>query len=451
MNRALSNRFTARLVAAIALVAVVAACAAPPPAAAPTPASTYAGEPDLLAKAARLRAATWQLVDRSGLLLYRARLPLQHPDNYRVSHDLADVPAWQGYLLAATAFEAAVTGSDHDTDLLRLARGLAAFHTASGVKGLLGRSMLADYTGPRLHWMTTEEERPTRFWMRGPTGVWWRNGLPKANLTLACFGCAVALHLHRAGAIRLRPTTEQTLRGVLLPAVRNLVAGGYRIRDWDGRFTEFGDLRPQGLNGFNMLVVSSMLASAAPYDAEIAREYAARARAWAAPMGTSLATLGRLVRIAGHRNLGKPSYSDMQTAALAALGILLQDEDPERRHAVQVALAGLWRFTASERNAPFTLTYAALVAGDGAPEQMAELLEDLRAFPSDKTERKVAWVQTDTPQPLARRPLNTNYWKSSPYRRVEGPVGAPTGRVYGGQDYLLAYWLGRYLKLLPER
>ncbi|MBN2491634.1 MAG: hypothetical protein JXQ29_12365 [Planctomycetes bacterium] len=439
----------ARTAALLALAFGLGACGSLPPTAPRAP--WFETEPDLAAKAERISADTLARVDPAGLLLYHAWDPLTDPLNQLRSHDLADAPAWQGYLLAAVAFEEAVSGADRDAEIRRLAGGLGRFYEVTGVRGLFGRSMIADYAGPRLEWMVDEAARPTRFWMQGPTGAWWRNGLAKAHLTLACFGCAMPLMLERRGDLGLEPGTRRALLDVLLPAVHHLASSGFRIRDWDGRFTEFGDLSPQGLNGFNMVCVLSLLASAAPYDPVLAALYEDKLEKWGPAVAWSLGALGDVMRAVGHAWIGKPSYSDLQCLALAAASVFLQEEraaavDPLRR-----GLAGLWPAVRGERNAPFTLCCAAFVDGGAAARALEEVLQDLRDFPVAKPIPEHERVATRAVQPLANRPPSSNYWKSSPYSRVRLPVGEPTGRSYAGQDFLLVYWMGRYLGLVPAR
>lgn len=431
------------------LVLVLCGCSTVPETAPREP--WFRTQTDLLEKAVCLEDRAMDQVDSAGLFLYTAHEPLSDWSNYLNSHDLADAPAWQGCLMAALAFAEAVTGEDRDAEILRLARGLRTFHRVTGVRGLLGRSMIADYQGPRLDWMETREVRPTRYWTQGPTGAWWRNGLAKGHLALAGFGCAVPLILHRQGDLELEVETRVVLIDVLKAAVHHLVAGDYRIRDADGEATEHGNLRPQKANGFNMLLALSLLRSAAPYDASLKVEYEEKIRAWAPWMGWSLKVVGKAIHKVGHRRFEKPSFSDMQAAALAACALLMQEKRREHARYVRRALTGLWTFMQFERNAPFTLCYAALVRTEEGRSRLGDILEDLRDFPVDKRPRTTARRDTSRIQPLANRPISSHYWKSSPYRRVHGPLGDLRGLVYGGQDYLLAYWMGRYFDLVPER
>ncbi len=297
--------------------------------------------------------------------------------------------------------------------------------------------------------MTTAAERPTRFWMQGPTGIWWRNGVAKGHLTLACFGLALPLVLERRGDITLTPETRRTLLAVLLPAVRRLATHDFRIRDRDGRPTQFGNLSPQGLNGFNMVLTLSLLRSAAPYDAGLHHLYEEKVVTWAGPIAWSLTRLAGLVRSLGHARLGKPSYSDMQLIALAATALLMQEHRPRPARAIRRGLTGLWSFMAAERNAPFTLCYTALVAPAEGAVRLPEIVADLRDFPIHKRPVHGRVVHTGEVQPLANRPIDSNYWKASPFARLAAP-GTPAASRLGGQDYLLVYWLGRYFNLLPR-
>jgi len=406
---------------------------------------------DLFRKAYILEGRTLEQVDPAGLLLYCVHEPLSDWNNYLKSHDMADAPAWHGLLMAALAFEEAVSGKDRDADIHLLALGLKTFYSVTGVNGLLGRSMIADYKGPRRTWMETRRERPTKYWMRGPTGAWWRNGLAKGHLSMACFGCAIPLVLHQKGDIALEEETRKTLLEVLLPAVRRLVQGDFRILDWNGEATEYGNLQPQTANGFNMLLTLSMLRSAAAYDVPLQLVYEEKIRAWAPRMGWSLKVLGRSIEKLGHSRFDKPSYSDMQAAALAACVLLMQEQRREYARHIRRGMTGLWTFMQYERNAPFTLCYTALIRPEAGQERMAEIYQDLRDFPVEKRPRRTRYVDTHRIQPLANRPISSHYWKSSPYRRIHGKVGERKAIVYSAQDYLLAYWMGRYFDLIPER
>ena len=118
---------------------------------------------------------------------------------------------------------------------------------------------------------------------------------------------------------------------------------------------------------------------------------------------------------------------------------------------------GLWKFMKYERNPSFTLPYYYAANGVGIT-YTNQIIEDLRQFPMPET--KIAFMvikkDTDKVQPLGNRTTNSHYWKSSPFRKQVSNSGKSlhpkTGafKQYSGQDYLLAYWLGRYLNVVPR-
>lgn len=452
-------------------LAFAAGCAGPPGLAPSKPTRFYEYQPNLAAKAEAHLDATAAMVNSSGMLLYRPYLPWgedqRGQSNYHRSHDIADAPAWHGMFMQALAYKWASGGGDEVVRLDRLVDGIANNIGVTGVPGLLSRSYMGDYDGPRLPWMTTKEQRPTKYWTQGPSGYWYRNGLAKNHLNMAVCGLAVPLALHRQGKIALPAALEAKLSTLLVMIVKHLRDGGWRIRDADGGFTEFGDLRPgvgfapdwpdlDGLpNGFNRMLVLNMLVSGAPYDAELLALYEDLAPKWGPGIKHSMSVVGEAVKAVGHYKLGKPSYSDMQAFATAATCFMLQENRREIVRNVRGGLHGLWEYMRWENNAPFNLAYYMMRPQDA---RMPAILRVMRHFPG--RDGKKAWhfekKETDDYQPIENRPPNTNYWKSSPFRLAKwvGP-GANTHpetgdeQVYAGADYLYAYHLGRMLEALP--
>jgi hypothetical protein len=454
---------------AVAVLLVTTACASKPRVQPPAPWFTTDSRLDV--KAAAYQTSTMAMTNNQGLLLYSAFKPFTNPTNYRESHNLADAPAWHGALMASVALKLAVDPNPGDeANLTKLADGLLFYYTVTGKPGLVGRSYLADYTGPRLPWMEDSTSRPTKYWMQGTGGRWWRNGLAKGHLTYAVLGCGIPLILHDQGRITLSPSTVAKLKSFMLPAVQRLVDGGFRYTDHDGGFTEFGDLRPdvsfgpdwpqlKGVpNGFNRAIVLSLLACCRSSDAGLNTLYEEKSKVWASGIKLSLELAGELVRNVGHSKLGKPSFSDMQLFGMACFTIMLQEQRRDILRGIHGGMVGLWEYMRYERNPLFTLPYA-LVRQNEAAARVPALIEDLRAFPmpADKTGRQFTKKDTDKIQPLANRTTNSHYWKSSPFRKVTtvGPkyTHPTTGafNLYSGQDYLLAYWLGRFVGLIPDK
>ena len=426
----------------------------------------YETEARLDVKAVAHFDRTVEMVNASGLLLYSAYLPFTDTINYRDSHNIADAPAWHGAFMIGLSLQMVVEKGSEKT-LTRLADGLLTYYAITDQKGLMGRSYLADYTGPRLSWMEDEEARPSKHWRQGNGGRWWRTGLAKGHLTYAVLGCGIPLILHDRGEITLSKRTRDKLTTALLPLVRRLVDGGFQYTGHDGNPTEFGDLRPdvafgpdwpalKGLpNGFNRALVLAMLATCHGRDDALTRLYDEKALDWADGIGLSLELAGEVVDRIGHSKIGKPSYSDMQLFGVSAFAIMLHEERRDVLKGLHRGLHGLWEYMKHERNPLFTFPYY-MVRPLEAQARIPEILDDLRGFPMPDT--KTAWAfakkDTDTIQPLVNRTTNSHYWKSSPFRKVisvgERGKHPKTGaiNVYSGQDYLIAYWMGRYLHVI---
>lgn len=440
----------------------------------------YTSSNNLLEKAVAHEASTWEQVNEQGLLLYDAYKPLSELENYQKSHDMADAPAWHGVLMAATALKEAATGEDQDAKLRVLADGILKMFDVTGEPGLYARSYLT-HDGPRLDWMDTPEDRPTKHWRKG-NGGWFRTGAAKGHLTRAVFGAAVPLGLAKRGLISLDSGTEEKLKAILLPSVKRLAEDQYRMIDWDGKPTEFGDLRPgivpqeyidlvkplvsvlpwdisdddleklsQPINGFNMILVLSMLRAAGEYDDDLMQLYHDESLAWEKNLKLSLKVLGFVISRVGHYRLDKPSYSDMELISQSALLLHLFDGQESRvTAAVGDGLSSMWTYVKYERNVPYTLTYSLYHPGTAA-EELKAVEEDLRDFPDAPKQAHFGnTVETMTTQPLANRKMSSHFWKSDPSEMVVGEMKPQDGRFYGGQDYLYGYWLGRSLELLPE-
>ena len=467
-----------RLIAVLFSCVVLSGCVVVPPV--DPPQAWFTASSDLAVKAEQHRLSTWAQVNEHGLLLYDAFVPFEDGDNFAKSHDMADAPAWHGSLMAATAFEAAVTGEDPSAKLDVLANGILHMWSVTGEPGLYARSAYG-YDGPRLPWMVDSKTDPTKYWQQGNNG-WFRTGAAKGHLTRAVFGAGVPLALYKQGLIQLTPAVYEKLKTVVVTSVRRLAEDQYRMLDWDGKATEFGDLRPgivpqeyidiarplasvlpwdisdadvdklaHPINGFNMILVLSMLRAAGEYDPEMMQLFHDEFGAWEKNLKLSMKVLGFIISRIGHYKLDKPAYSDMELVSQAALLLKLYDGDTDATRAVGVGLNGLWSFVQFERNVPFVLTYS-YYHPNAASKELVEVEEDLRAFPDGpKVAHRSNTVETSSTQPLANRKMSSHYWKSDPSEKVVGTQIPQPGHHYGGQDYLGAYWLGRYLELVPQK
>ena len=135
---------------------------------------------------------------------------------------------------------------------------------------------------------------------------------------------------------------------------------------------------------------------------------------------------------------------------MAACSLLLNESRDTYTRPVTGSLKAWGRFMKHEANGVYTPVYAHWVMTDADERRtaMAPLADQLASFPIDKVlTDDVEQLTARLVQPLANRPVDTNYWKANPFERAE-----ETGQDFlmraAGMDYLLSYWMSRYFDLL---
>lgn len=384
-------------------------------------------------------------LNAEGYLLYAVPLPLGQ--NYQIAHNSADMPAWHGDWMASLAFRQAVRGDVADLILASL-NGLRTNFTATGVPGLLGRAYLR--SDRRLPWMATEDEKPTRFWQQGEDGWFYRNGVAKGHYGGAIFGLAAVIGLEARGLIELEPETRELAHHTVVAIAHHLIHGGYRIREADGRPTEFGNLSDLTTgNGFSALQVLTMLrAAAAAGDKLSASEYTRLQSEGARDSIRSLVALGNLYARVGRHRFGHWG-DDMAIFRNAfALWLVASPEDQELLEQVQAALRTLWRYVRFSPNAYAKVIYQIVV--ERQEHELGQALETLRQFPDDK--RVISPLGTEKGeqiQPVPNQRINSNYWKTNYFKRaIRLTDSHRTKFEHSGQDYLVVYWMARAFGLL---
>jgi len=414
--------------------------------------------------------------NNDGYLLYEAYTPLSEGDNYQKSHDMADAPAWHGHWMATLGYMMACekkgymqTGDPalqfnyliHESILALRSN----FH-ATGIDGLLARSVLKYDGDTYLPWMDTKEDRPTKFWMKGQNGYWFRNGPSKGHYDGAVFGLAVLIGLDNKGSIDLLRTTRSLLHQTLLDIAHYIIDNDYQIIDWDGKCSEFGYLNDWSYNGFDGLQLIAMLrAGMAIGDAKCASEYKKIAKSTAGfVIATTLEALGEVYARAGRQNVFG-HFSDDQSIYTSAFawwinashwdyvwtGRVNHEEDEELLHDVKHGLRGIWDYLKYSRKSFITFIYE--VISSPQAKEHEEALDTLRLFPPNKF--IISPLETDDDsnevQPICNQKINSHYWKTNYFRKVTlTPDSKTTNVIYSAQDYLFVYWMGRFYGLITD-
>ncbi|RLB58058.1 MAG: hypothetical protein DRI34_06050 [Deltaproteobacteria bacterium] len=403
--------------------------------------------------------------------------------NLRLTEDLQAVEAfehaentilWSGIYLAAQALRYAVSGDEQAQQNARVVvDALRQLTEVTGTKGLYGRSFARpginyDYDGSGTPWWTASPAPDYQGW-------WFRNDVSKDGYDGLMFGYAVALeHFDDESLLA-------DIRQRLGEIGDHLLANGLCIVDSNGQVTEHGALFQSALDdfpGFNALLAASFIKTIAGATGESRFDdfyYGClmRTRPGADCPDFELADLGPYIDNM-EKNLFlflpdcQQNYDNFDMAYQAIYPLLRREQDPELHRRLLGVLRDNMFHTdnpdfqsiAPLGNSFFTFVYAAL-SGAG-PED--PLLSDavhravctLRRFPEHKYDRHIpAGTQEEVcrnrlDDPVAAEPIPLeeyhfdNYLWRLDFFEIQQERPENRRQVWSPEDYLLAYWLGRY-------
>ena len=392
---------------------------------------------------------------------------------------------WTAIYLASQSFRWAVT---HDTQALENARkaveGLHHLAAVTGIPGLYGRAYQRPgfaYTNDaagHAHWVASTAP--------GYEGWWWNDDVSKDTMDGIVFGYAVALDLLEDPGIRA------AIRADLLAFARHLVTNGLQIIDHTGQVTEHGRMMYGVIDdfpGFNAMLTMSWLRTAVDAFEEMP---AADRVAWDGPdlrhfLDDCLLRLGDRRDCPDLDGVDLGSYLDVAESLMVLyvagcmtsydqIDMIFQAVYPllrrERRPAVRDRLLalldrGIWE-PAEEGIAPpvhrsthslYIFLHGAMrwpgVAPtfrpawedatctlDGLPRDRRDLGATAPGIEAACTNRMGRGNAAQV-IPLALRDYDNYLWRLDPYEIPQAREAVPD-RVYSPEDFLLAYWLGRY-------
>ena len=386
-----------------------------------------------------------------GLMIYSRGL---NPDGslHPSWRDLNDTPIWGGVHLAAESFRYAVTGRDEALESVRRSvKGLHLLQAVHGVPGLLARHLaprtdtVIDFARPGNPWIEAKPEFPE---------LKWKGNVSKDQYSGMIFGYGVAYDLVPDQEVRAQVRQDMT-------AIADfLIKNRYRIIGHDGKPTKYCNLRarigpiPIGVQAL-MSLAAIKVAHQVSGEERFEKEYRRLVRKrW--PQATWSAKF---------QLFGKTNHNNDNMAFLSYYSLLRLEKDPQvRRHYLRSA-ERMWKYVGHEGNAFWNLIY--LGTGGEDPLGREEALLQLRNFPATKLAYRVdltdredierSWFKNRKGVPKAKYPLPINLryqssfaWKSCPYAIYSGP-GTGGRQQAVPVDYLVCYWMGRYLRLIgPE-
>ena len=382
----------------------------------------------------------------------------------------SDSATWNGALLAALAYQVAVTGSaEAAARLEELIRGMAFFLEVTRSPGLLARNV-SDYQTPN---------QPGQLPYHAPDGrtYWYREDAAKGTYNQAAAGLGTVLML---AAERISPAARERVQWCLSQLAMHLVRHDYHITNSSGKRTPYGNLVPLlGSQGV-------------PFNAQVAYMIIALGRYFPPPLKNEQEQLAGEFHRLRHkhhvyyespwRSLILPQrvgasrlvkgVNDRNHVATAAYVSLLLERWAARREGravdstfvYQMGRTLYWtsRYLEPHRHSLCNFMWAALVRDPllgphllrkrERDEQLrrtrrlvAQGKEQLRRFPLDRFVYRGRPVRTRTPQWVDLRRSDDFHWKSDPFHRWQAE--APTRETTCGTDYLLAYWMMRYWHL----
>lgn len=411
-----------------------------------------------------------------GLLQYRIR---DSGFTFGSYGDLADGPFQTRIYLSSQAHRYAVTKAPAAREqVLRALNGLRMLMEVTGKRGLLARyfslrDAIPEAERTSLPGLPDSELSPTqrtirkKEWRQSPslTRYWWRADVSKDQYAGFIHGLGVTFALLDDAEIR------SAVAELAAAAADHLIDNHMRVVDWHGRPTTYGDLSgriflvPVGVNALCALSIAKVAAVSTNearyrdfYQMLVAKDYPLIAY-WA-----QVSALGWYKRV--NDNMGY----------LSLYPVLLLEDDPVIQRQLKEGERRSWRTVGDEYNAFFSFVHGGLVGerlrdldpgaqpADIGREKGREALlqypDDKRVWPIDLTRKgfnfpraffrgKRNHPRSSIAIPLYLRVRSSCFWASDPYRMV-GRLAAKGETECSGQDYLLAYWMGRYHGFVEE-
>ncbi|GEM_PF-1424127 len=382
----------------------------------------------------------------------------------------SDSATWNGALLAALAYQVAVTGQRWALARLEeLIQGMAFFLEVTRSPGLLARNVS--------HYPTPDQPGQLRY--QAPDGrvYWYREDSAKGTYNQVAAGLGTVLVLLED---RLSPPARQKAQWCLSQLAMHLVRQDYHITNSSGKRTPYGNLVP--------LVGSQGV----PFNAQVAYLIVALGHYFPPPKKNEQQQLAEEFHRLRHkhhayyespwRSLVRPQrvgasplvkgVNDRNHVATAAYGSLLlerwaagrEGREVDATFVYQMGRTLYWtsRYLQPHRHSLCNFMWAAVVQDpvlgphllrrrERADEMrrlrqlVADGREQLRHFPLDRFVTRGRPLRTRTPQWVDLRRSDDFHWKSDPFHRWQ--ARQPTRETTCGTDFLLAYWLMRYWHL----
>lgn len=401
---------------------------------------------------------------------------LQSVENW---HHVENTILWSGMYLASQALRYAVSGAPAAQQNARtVVAALRQLTDVTGVEGLYGRS----FAEPGVPYNYDGSGTPS--WTASPAagyeGWWYRNDVSKDGYDGLMFGYAAAMeHFDDQQLLA-------DVRQLLSEIGHHLYGNGLQIIGADGKVTEHGALYESAWDdfpGFNALLAASFIKTVqtATGDQQLDDFYYGclmRTRKGVDCQGLETSDIGSYID--SMQNMlylflpnCKQNYDNFDMCYQAIYPLLRREQDSELQARLRKVLRdNMFHSDDPDRqsidplgNSMFTFIYAAST-GDGPDDDpllgpaVNRAVCTLKNFPARKFVRYIpAGTQPEAcrnrmnepvaaePIPLAEYGFDNYLWRLD-FFKIQSEQQENRRIVYSPEDYLVAYWLGRYHGLI---
>lgn len=372
------------------------------------------------------------------------------PDEWKIEASDND-GLWTALYCAAQCFQYAVTKDPASRERARQSmQALLKLESLTGIPGFPARSLI--------HQSETRVLRSHGEWHASPVdpNYIWKGDTSSDELDGHYFIWAIYYDL-------VADESERTeIDGVVRRVTDHLIANHWRLIDKDGKPTRWAIFHPEALNddplweaerGLNALSILSHLKVAYHITDDLKYQHAYE---------SLIQNHHYLINAITQKQLPPfdINHSDDELAFLCYYPLLLYEQDPVYRRMWLMSLERSWQIERPERNPLFNFIYGAVTGRPCDVEQAVQTLQewplDLRNWECRNSHRTDITLDVDKGRfeewqsveviPYSERTVMR--WNGNPYR-LDG--GDPLGRTEeDGSAFLLAYWMGRYHRLIEE-
>lgn len=426
---------------------------------------------DLHARAASLTVHYWDYCQVNGMLSppWRTDPSLALPDCWQRGGDNC---LFTGQALAAWSLRYKVSHSDEALETVQNAlRGLYLLSHVTGTPGVIVRTIIPESKADKFGWPGDFSSRDPRFLGTGPALTDPFTGAPvephhyysrstKDQMTGVVIGLAAVWALtdgyetdpavpasHHAGIAKIREVAKTTATDVY----NHLKAYGWNIRDENGENDTSADY-VDGLLRAGLLASLVHMGDAslqADYDKEVDK----------------FIDLSNITRVSDRFNNYQQYFAyNLRASRAFAIWILEGPESDKGKQMANYVEENLWVFTKGHKNGWFALLRAAMTPSDieardeGVYSLRSLSLKPVRMWSSPFIGQEQKPTLLDIVlgchrnfviDPHLRKPEDYSTWQKEPWDPGKGDDWDKEGRGdASGLDFLLAYWLGRFIGAL---